>query len=882
MKTDEIRQRFLDFFKARSHTIVKSDSLVPQNDPTLLFTGAGMNQFKDYFLGLKQDLTRTASCQKCLRAGDLDEVGRTAYHHSFFEMLGNFSFGDYFKREAILWAWEFITREMAIPREKLRVSVHQSDKEAYHIWKNEVGIPDRWIAKMGDKTNFWPANAPQAGPNGPCGPCSEIYYDLAGDAHTHEGHECSLEDDCGRFSELWNLVFTQFDRRQGGELVPLKKMNIDTGMGLERLACVLQGKRTNFEIDTFRPINESVRTRLGLGRQRDLSQADLYAISDHVRATVFLITDGAIPSNEGRGYVVRKLIRRALWRAHQLLRSAKKGAGQTLEEPFLYSVVPEVVQGMKSAYPELREAESNVRETLKGEEERFLRTLETGLALLREKIDKSKNRKVKVLPGEEVFFLYDTYGFPDELTRVIAAEEGFLIDQKGFDRLMAEQKGRAKEASAMGESIFVTTDFDRTLHKLPTTRFLGYETRKAKSRVLLSKVQGGRGILVLDQTPFYAESGGQVGDQGILKCVGFEARVEDTQKKDQYHLHIVQILKGSVREGSELEAEVDSGRRDAAMRNHTATHLLHAVLREVLGSHVRQLGSLVHPDRLRFDYSSSRPLSREELTTIENRVNEEILKNAPVQKEEKETDQAKKEGALAFFGEKYGDRVRVVSVPGISKEFCGGTHCERTGQIGAFVITTDSSIASGVRRIEALTGFGALQYLQRLRDELQRAAERLRSTPSEVSDRVGKLQEKLKRLEKEGPANAFSQADPEECLKRVEKVAGFGFIAEQIEGTNREALRKISDGLRSRAEKAVWFLLGQNEGRLHFLIALSADLKNSALDAREMAQVIAPLLGGSGGGRKDLSEGGGTRLEAAGQRWPQVKQAIRDYLKSRG
>lgn len=880
MKTDEIRQRFLDFFKARAHTIVKSDSLVPQNDPTLLFTGAGMNQFKDNFLGLRKDLKRAASCQKCLRAGDLDEVGRTAYHHSFFEMLGNFSFGDYFKREAIVWGWEFVTKEMSVPKERLRVSVHHSDKEAYQIWKDEVKVPDRWIVKMGDVTNFWPSNAPQDGPNGPCGPCSEIYYDLTGEPHKHAGHECSLEDNCGRFSEIWNLVFTQFDRREEGKLAPLEKKNIDTGMGLERLACVLQGKQTNFEIDIFRPINESVKAKLGLGRQEGLSLADLYAISDHVRAVVFLITDGALPSNEGRGYVVRKLIRRALWRAHRLLRSNQKDARQTLEGPFLHGLVPGVVQEMKTTYPELKDAEPSVRETLKAEEERFLRTLETGLVLLNERISTAKAGKARVLPGEEVFLLYDTYGFPDELTRVIASEEGLLIDQKGFDRLMSEQKGRAKGTSAMGGDIFTTSDFDKVLHKLPPTKFLGYETCAAKAKVLLAKVAGSHGILVLDQTPFYAESGGQVGDHGILRCDGFEARVEDTQKKDRYHLHIVQVLKGSVREGSELEAQVDFGRRDAAMRNHTATHLLHAVLREVLGTQVRQLGSLVHPDRLRFDYSFSRPLGQEELAAIEKRVNEEILKDAPVQKEEKETEQAKKEGALAFFGEKYGDRVRIVSVPGISKEFCGGTHCERTGQIGAFVITSEGSIASGVRRLEALTGFGALGYFQRLRKELLGAAERLRSTPSEVVERIGKLQDKVKNLEKERSVRPIPQAEPEEYLKRAERVADFYLIVEQVETSSRAELRKISDGLRSRAKKTVWFLLGRDEDRLHFLISMSADLKNSLLDAREMAKAVAPLLGGSGGGRKDLSEGGGLHTDATGEKWPQVKRTIKNYLEN--
>ncbi len=873
MKTDEIRTRFLDFFKARGHKVIASDSLVPQNDPTLLFTGAGMNQFKDYFLGLKKDLKRAASSQKCLRTGDLDEVGRTAYHHSFFEMLGNFSFGDYFKEEAIQWAWEFLTQELGIPKERLQVSVHVSDDEAYRIWRDKIGVPERWITKLGDKTNFWPSNAPKEGPNGPCGPCSEIYFDQ-GEDFTKDKHRCSVEHDCGRFAEIWNLVFTQYDRQEGGKLVPLKQKNIDTGMGLERLACVVQGKRTNFEIDLFEPLLKEIERILKIKRS-PRALAHLHAIADHVRAVTFAIADGVIPGNEGRNYVIRKLIRRAIWHAYQLRPE------NPLDEPALFQLVPCVISAMKGGYEDLAGAEKSIEETLKGEEERFLRTLSTGLVLLSERMKNAKEKGRRKLTGEEAFILYDTYGFPDELTRVITEEQGFEIDQEEFNRLMEEQRKRAKGTSPLVQSIFVTSEFDQRLHSEKATTFLGYETHSAKVKVVVSQMEGDRGIVVLDRSPFYAESGGQVGDQGVLCSKDFEARVEDTQKRDVYHLHYVRIVKGRIREGEEVEAKVDSERRNAAMRNHTATHLLHAVLREILGKHVRQLGSLVHPDRLRFDYSFSRPLTEEELLKIEERVNGEILKDTSVQKDTMGFEEAKGEGAIAFFGEKYGENVRVVSVPGVSKELCGGTHCERTGQIGLFVIVSDGSIASGVRRIEALTGGGAIQYVQRLRSQMGAAAEKLKTTPSEVVERIGKLQERMKELEKTGP-RAGVQVDPKEALARGIKAGGFLLVTEKLEGASRDDLRRLSDQLRSQAKKTLWLLLSHEEGKIYSLVGLSADLKESKIDARELIRDLAALLGGSGGGRKELAEGGGTHVEVLKKGWPSLVELTKKYLAGKG
>lgn len=854
MTTDEIRERFIDFFKSRGHKIIRSDSLVPENDPTLLFTSAGMNQFKDYFLGLKKDLKRAASSQKCLRTGDLDEVGRTAYHHSFFEMLGNFSFGDYFKTEAIQWAWEFLTKELDLSRERLRVSVHESDDEAYKIWHDEMGVPEKWITRLGDKTNFWPANAPKEGPNGPCGPCSEIYYDQ-GEEYASKPHRCSIEHDCGRFAEIWNLVFTQFDRQEGGKLVPLKQKNIDTGMGLERLACAIQGKKTNFEIDIFQPINKEIEKIIGV-RVQETSRKSLYAVSDHIRAIVFAIADGITPSNEGRGYVIRKLIRRAIWCGWDLAPS-KKGA-----DIFLHKLVPVVVRTMSKAYPELIEAQKNIVDSLMTEETNFEETTVRGRKILFQKFEELDRRGKKVLPGEFVFDLHDRLGFRYESTKYIVEKKGFKIEQDEFDRLMQAQRKRAKRASEITGGIFVTSELDKRLHELPATKFLGYDTHQGRGKVLLAQVEQNKGIIVLDRTPFYGESGGQVGDQGILKDQSFEAKVEDTKKKDSYHLHYVQILKGKIHEGMEVEAVIDSKRRDAAMRNHTATHLLHAVLREVLGKQVRQVGSLVHPDRLRFDYSFLRPLTEEELLRIESRVNEEILKDTPLQKEEKDFEEAKSEGALAFFGEKYGDRVRVVTVPGISKEFCGGTHCERTGQIGAFVITSDGSIASGVRRMEALTGTGAIRYTQELRSQLKRAGEKLRAAPSEVVERIEKLQERLKKAERESRERTPAMADPKALIEKGEKVGDYHLIVERFNETSREELRRISDSLRSQTKNTIWLLLGQIQERVHFVIGLSADLKTGSVDARELAREVAGLLKGSGGGRKDFAEGGGSERNA--------------------
>lgn len=878
MKTDDIRKKYLSFFESKAHKVVSSDSLVPQNDPTLLFTGAGMNQFKENFLGLKKDLKRAASSQKCLRTADLEEVGRTAFHHSFFEMLGNFSFGDYFKREAIQWAWEFLTAELRIPKDRLRVSVHQSDDEAFGIWKNEIGIREDWIYRLGDKDNFWPSNAPKDGPNGPCGPCSEIYFDQ----DPSQGDGGTVQD--RRFAEIWNLVFTQFDRQDGGKLVPLAQKNIDTGMGLERLACVLQGKKTNYEIDIFQPINAAIEAALGFraGGVEGAVRSHLYAVSDHIRAIVFTMADGVIPSNEGRGYVIRKLIRRALWRAHQILASRREGP-QELKEPFLYKIVPVVASVMAAVYPELREAEKSIALTLKGEEERFLDALETGLKILGARIAALEKSGDKRIPGAVVFELYDTYGFPDELTRMIGESKGLEIDTAEFEKLMEEQRQRAKQASQISGSIFSATELEKKLTAFAPTRFVGYGSLESRGRVLLLDLQDRQGVMLLDQTPFYGESGGQAGDRGEIEGPGgFKARVTDTQKKDSFILHAVEIVSGQIKTGDEVTAHVDRSRRESAMRNHTATHLLHAALRQVVGAQARQLGSLVNAEKLRFDFSHTQALTPEELKKLEDLVNAEILADKAVSKEEKPLEEAKKDGALAFFGEKYGDLVRVVTIPGFSKEFCGGTHCDRTGQIGLFVITSDSSIASGTRRIEALTGEGAFEYLRSLRRQVHELALNLKTTPDKLAERVGKLQDSLKKMEKEKKQGAVISADPKSILSQAIPAGSLKVARHKLsEGAGVDEMRSLSDSLRSMSSKTVYFLGAESGEKVHFVIGLSPDLASGPLDAREVMKTLAGLVGGSGGGRKELVQGGARNTGQFRDQWEAIVQGLAAYVNER-
>jgi alanyl-tRNA synthetase len=851
MKTSEIRHRFLNFFKKKGHTVVKSDSLIPKNDPTLLFTGAGMNQFKEYFLGEKHDLKRAASSQKCIRTGDLDHVGKTPYHHSFFEMLGNFSFNDYFKRDAIIWAWEFLTQELHIPKAKLLVSVHKNDSEALDIWTREIGMPKNSIARLGDHTNFWPADAPKLGPNGPCGPCSEIFFDQGSD-YSKSKNVAWHEDKSGRYAEIWNLVFTQFNRTDDGSLKALGTQNIDTGAGLERLACVLQGKRNNFEIDLFEPL---VTYLIKLAQRNDQQiksqkESDLNTIADHVRAAVVAISDGAHPENEGRGYVIRKLLRRAIW----------KGRVSGLSTPTLGPLVPLVVDALADAFPELRQNEKSVRETIESEEGRFNETLDSGLELVSQLIGKAKSQKKKQLSGKNVFQLYDTFGFPDELTRSIAQEQGLSIDEKGFAQLLQEQRIRAKKASKINANIFTSGSINKELSALPTSKFLGYQTIEAKSKVLWANQESTQAAFILDQTPFYPEGGGQVGDKGSVTSKYFEFDITDTQKKDHVIIHYGHLTKGDLKTGMDVTACVNKESRNATMRNHTATHLLQSALRVNLGSHVRQVGSLVNSEKLRFDFTHRKALSPDEMKAVECWVNHAVLRALPVESHQESYEKALEGGALAFFGDKYGDRVRTISIKGKSKELCGGTHCSNTGEIGSFIIISESSIGSGTRRIEALTGLNALRYIKSLQCTLQETSAVLKVAPDQILLRTQKLSERIRDLEHAAAKGQIinpKNINIDELIKSSESIGSLKLISKTLQNEEMTSLRQVVDELRKKTKQSLIALFSVNGKKVNLILGLTKDLTDTTLDAKVLAQAISPFITGSAGGRKDLAQGGG-------------------------
>ena len=862
MTTSEIRKLFLDYFKGKNHTIVKSDSLIPKNDPTLLFTGAGMNQFKDYFLGLRTDLKRATSSQKCLRTGDLDNVGKTPYHHSFFEMLGNFSFGDYFKEEAIAWAWEFMTQALKLPQERIYISVHEKDEEAYDIWTKKIGIPKNRIAKLGDKSNFWPADAPKIGPNGPCGPCSEIFYDQ-GKTYPGAGEGFWADDESGRYAEFWNLVFTQFERQDGGKLVPLKAKNIDTGMGLERLACIIQGKKSNFEIDIFQPVIAELIRKCPKGKT--MERSSLYAIVDHVRAAVISIADGAHPSNEGRGYVIRKLIRRAVW----------QGRMSELSTPMLASLVSLVISSLEDAYPELRQAEKSIEQTIGAEENRFQETLDSGLNVLSKFINLAEKRKEKILLGEEVFQLYDTYGFPDELTRLIAKKSGIKTDDERFEALLEEQRKRAKAFSKLSDTIFASSNVNQELLKFPETKFLGYTTLRSEGKVIWAKFSGAEGVVALDQSPFYPEGGGQVGDVGSLENKNFKFMVTDTQKQDKVILHYGRLEKGTVKVGETCAAEVNQGRREATKRNHTATHLLQAALRNILGTHIRQVGSLVNAEKLRFDFTHAKALSGDEIKKIELWINEAVLESVAVESKYLSYQEAMKAGTLAFFGDKYGDEVRVIDVPGRSRELCGGTHCHRTGEIGAFVIVSETSIGSGTRRIEALTGLNAVNYLKSLEQKINQISMALKSNPDQIMERIEKLQQRIKELEKGSTQAKSQQINVDALIESASLIGNVKLITQTIPDLDIQALRQVVDQIKIKSNHSVIVLFSSVDSKVNMIVALTKDLSGSALDAKSLAQQAAELIEGSAGGRKEMAQGGGKNPKGIDSALTEITNLIR-------
>ncbi|HEL3256107.1 alanine--tRNA ligase [Stenotrophomonas maltophilia] len=853
--TSQIRSDFLEFFKGKGHTIVPSAPLVPGNDPTLLFTNSGMVQFKDVFLGAeKRSYVRAADVQRCLRAGgkhnDLDQVGYTARHHTFFEMLGNWSFGDYFKKDAIAWAWELLTQVWKLPAERLLVTVYQTDDEAYALWRDMVGVPEERIVRIGDNKgapfasdNFW-----QMADTGPCGPCTEIFYDH-GD-HIAGGPPGSPDEDGDRFIEIWNLVFMQFDRQPDGTLVPLPAPCVDTGMGLERLAAILQHVHTNYEIDLFQAL---IRKASELTGTADLENKSLRVIADHIRACSFLIVDGVLPSNEGRGYVLRRIIRRAL----------RHGWMLGVRQPFFSKLVPTLVEQMGEAYPELPAAVDTVTRALQAEEERFAETLDAGMKIFEDVAGKASNG---VIPGVDAFRLYDTYGFPLDLTQDIARERDLTVDIAGFDAAMEQQRETARAAGKFGGGVTLPAELVATLS--PTV-FLGYDRLQADGLSVLALLKDGRPvqsadagdavIVITNQTPFYAESGGQVGDTGVLTGNGVRLVVEDTQKfAGQFHGHVGILSEGGLKVGDVLSGQVDGERRGATILNHSATHLLHAALREVLGTHVQQKGSLVAPDRLRFDFSHFQPISAEELAVIERKVNQQVRANNAAEVHTMAMQEALDFGAMALFGEKYGEHVRVLKMGDYSTELCGGTHVNRTGDIGLFKITSEGGVSAGVRRIEAVTGQGALDYVDAEEARLAEAADLLGGSAADVVEKIRALGQRQKQLERElesVKAKVAAGATADLSGQAVE-VAGVKVLAARLEGFDAKALRDAMDRLKQQLGDAVIVLAGAQDGKA----ALVAGVNGSAMGkvkAGELLSHIAGQIGGKGGGRPDLAQGGG-------------------------
>ncbi|EGO8354378.1 alanine--tRNA ligase [Escherichia coli] len=855
--TAEIRQAFLDFFHSKGHQVVASSSLVPHNDPTLLFTNAGMNQFKDVFLGLdKRNYSRATTSQRCVRAGgkhnDLENVGYTARHHTFFEMLGNFSFGDYFKHDAIQFAWELLTSEkwFALPKERLWVTVYESDDEAYEIWEKEVGIPRERIIRIGDNKgapyasdNFW-----QMGDTGPCGPCTEIFYDH-GD-HIWGGPPGSPEEDGDRYIEIWNIVFMQFNRQADGTMEPLPKPSVDTGMGLERIAAVLQHVNSNYDIDLFRTLIQAVAKVTGA---TDLSNKSLRVIADHIRSCAFLIADGVMPSNENRGYVLRRIIRRAVRHSNML------GAKET----FFYKLVGPLIDVMGSAGEDLKRQQAQVEQVLKTEEEQFARTLERGLALLDEELAKLSG---DTLDGETAFRLYDTYGFPVDLTADVCRERNIKVDEAGFEAAMEEQRRRAREASGFG------ADYNAMIRVDSASEFKGYDHLELNGKVTALFVDGKavdainagqEAVVVLDQTPFYAESGGQVGDKGELKGVNFSFAVEDTQKYGQAIGHIGKLAAGSLKVGDAVQADVDEARRARIRLNHSATHLMHAALRQVLGTHVSQKGSLVNDKVLRFDFSHNEAMKPEEIRAVEDLVNAQIRRNLPIETNIMDLEAAKAKGAMALFGEKYDERVRVLSMGDFSTELCGGTHASRTGDIGLFRIISESGTAAGVRRIEAVTGEGAIATVHADSDRLSEVAHLLKGDSNNLADKVRSVLERTRQLEKE-LQQLKEQAAAQESANLSSKaidVNGVKLLVSELSGVEPKMLRTMVDDLKNQLGSTIIVLATVAEGKVSLIAGVSKDVTDR-VKAGELIGMVAQQVGGKGGGRPDMAQAGGTDAAA--------------------
>lgn len=858
MKSAEIRDLFLEFFRSKGHEIVKSSSLIPRHDPTLLFTNAGMVQFKSIFLGEeKRPYTRAVSCQKCMRAGgkhsDLENVGHTARHHTFFEMLGNFSFGDYFKKDAILFAWELLTEWYKLPKDKLWVSVYEDDDEAEKLWMEIADISSDRIVRLGAKDNFW-----QMGDTGPCGPCSEIIIDQGEDVGCGRP-DCKVGCDCDRYLELWNLVFMQFNRDESGNLTPLPKPSIDTGMGLERITAVLQRKRNNFDTDLFAPIISAVESISGLSYGKNTeTDASMRVIADHMRAMAFLLSDGLIPSNEGRGYVLRRIIRRASRHAKLL----------GLEGSILYKLIDSVADAMGNVYSELIQEKDRSSKVLMIEEDRFTKTLEQGMRILDSVIDGLKKEGKNTIPGDELFKLYDTYGFPLDLARDIAMDNHLLIDEDGFNREMEIQKERAR-ASWVGEEEAIASIYKELQSEIGETLFIGYDMLESESvikailkdgKVVTEASEGDEAELFLDKTPFYGESGGQVGDAGIIYKDNAEAEVINTKKEVGLHAHLIKIKNGTFKVWDKVKCLVDKDKRMSTARNHTATHLLHTALRSVLGEHVKQAGSLVSPERMRFDFTHFYGLDKREIENIEDIVNGKILENIKVETEISDIRDALKSGVIALFGEKYGEKVRVVRVPAFSAELCGGTHCRETGDIGLFVIVSEGSVASGIRRIEALTGRAAFDYLRQRNNELQRISEMLKT--DSPYERVEKLLNELKDMDKEIEslkAKAAAQSSSS-IIEKARDIDGTKVLSCRVDNLEQKDLRVLADNVRDRLGSGIIVLASAKDGQASIVAMVTDDLVKK-YNAGAILKKVAEIAGGRGGGKAEMAQGGTKEIE---------------------
>jgi len=864
----DIRKTFLDFFASKGHTVVESSPLVPGNDPTLMFTNSGMVQFKDVFLGTdKRPYVRAASVQACLRAGgkhnDLENVGYTARHHTFFEMLGNWSFGDYFKRDSLKWGWELLTEVYKLPKERLWATVYAEDDEAYDIWTKEIGLPAERVVRIGDNKgaryasdNFW-----MMADTGPCGPCSEIFYDhgpgIAG------GPPGSPDEDGDRYIEIWNHVFMQFDMQPDGSVKPLPAPCVDTGMGLERLAAVLQHVHSNYEIDLFDTLIKAAARETGI---QDLENPSLRVIADHIRATAFLVSDGVIPSNEGRGYVQRRIIRRGIRHGYKLGR----------KQPFFHKLVPDLVKLMGKAYPRLQAEEKRITEVLKAEEERFFETLENGMEIL----DAALRDGAKVLPGEVAFKLHDTYGFPLDLTQDVCRERDVTVDAAGFDAAMDKQKAAGRAAGKFR--------MDRALEYTGSGHpFTGYEKLAEPATVVAlykdgtpvqQLARGEQGVVVLDTTPFYAESGGQVGDSGVLVAEGLQFGVEDTQKiKADVYGHHGAMAEGTLKVGDKVRAQVDEARRQATMRNHSVTHLMHKALREVLGTHVQQKGSLVDADKTRFDFTHNQPVTEDQVREIERRVNAEILENQPTQARVMEIEAAKATGAMMLFGEKYGDSVRVLDI-GSSRELCGGTHVQRTGDIGLFKIVAEGGVAAGVRRVEAVTGANALAYLQQVEATVQSAASALKAPVPELQSRIGQVLEQVRSLEKEVAQlkGKLASSQGDELVSQAVDVKGIKVLAATLNGADAKTLRDTMDKLKDKLKSAAIVLAAVDGGKVQLAAGVTAD-RMGQVKAGELVNFVAQQVGGKGGGKPDMAMAGGTDAS----KLPTALQSVQQWVADR-